>query len=52
MKTIQKYAYIPTLVNTWRNTQAWIWLQSYYVGKVYDEKQLYCLSLGFFSKEV
>lgn len=56
----QKYAWLPLVVMTWRNTRALIWLQSYYhvTGTEYvipfgmvavDEK--YCLKIGAFSME-
>ena len=51
MKTIQKYAYIPTMVNTWRNTKAIVWLQPYYIKINYEQECKYCLSLRLFSIE-
>ena len=48
-KIIQKYAWLPKHVSTWRphGTTAIIWLQSYYV----NERGSYCRNLGFFSYE-
>ena len=51
MKTIEKYAYIPTLVNTGRNTKALIWLQPYYIQTNHGQEYIYCLSLRTFSIE-
>lgn len=57
----KKFAWLPIRVETWRNTTAIVWLQSYYhktggdyivpfgVVKV-DEK--YCLKIGWISKEL
>lgn len=55
----RKFAFIPMIVNTWRNTQAIIWFQYYYFKKGeyvsletdYNFDQKYILSLGILSIE-
>ena len=59
---IIKFAWIPTLVITWRNTRAIVWLQRYYIKQPSELIPLgrerinigekYCLKIGAFSVEL
>lgn len=59
---IVRFSWMPTLVLTWRNTRALVWLQRYYITQPSTFTPLgrerinigekYCLKIGVFSVEL
>lgn len=58
---IRKFAWFPTIVNTWRRSRALVWLQFYYhkTGTDYTETgysvtvdEKYCNKIESFSREL